>query len=49
MHVSYSGINSADKLSLQAEPRAERAAAGPGEPLAGPWRDTQSQVRGDTT
>ena len=42
MHVLYPGIDSADKLGIQAQPRAERAAAGPGEPLARPWRDTQS-------
>ncbi|TMS19772.1 Scm-like with four MBT domains protein 2 [Larimichthys crocea] len=40
------GIDSADKLSVQAQSGAERAAAGPGEPLARPWRDTQSQVQG---
>lgn len=45
MFVLYPGIDSADKLGIQAQPCAERAAAGPGEPLARPWRDTQSQVR----
>lgn len=42
--VFYSGIDSADKLCIQTQPCAKRAAAGPGEPLARPWRDTQSQV-----
>lgn len=43
------GIDSVDKLCIQAQPCAARAAAGPGEPLARPWRDAQSQVRGNTT
>lgn len=46
MLVSHPGIDFADKLGVQTQPCAERAAAGPGEPLARPRRDTQSQVRG---
>lgn len=44
MHVLYQGIDSPDKLGVQAQSCAERAAVGPGEPLARPWRDTQSEV-----
>lgn len=46
MLVSRPGIDSADKLGVQAQPCAARAAAGPGEPLARPRGDSQSQVRG---
>lgn len=48
MCVVCPGIDFADKLSVQTQPRAERAAAGPGEPLARPRRDTQSKVSGNS-
>lgn len=47
--VLFAGSDSADKLGLQAQPSAKRAAAGSGEPLARPRRDTQSQVSGRST
>lgn len=47
--VLFAGSDSADKLSLQAQPSAKRAAAGSGEPLARPRRDSQSQVSGRST